>query len=82
MNPAGLKTNLAALKAGHTLIVDTDSFTKKNLQKAEYENNPLEDGSLENYRVIEVSMTSLTKGAIKDLGLDNKSVPEVKICLP
>lgn len=78
MNPAGLKTNLAALKAGHTLIVDTDSFTKKNLQKAEYENNPLEDGSLENYRVIEVSMTSLTKGAIKDLGLDNKSVTRSK----
>ena len=78
MNPAGLKTNLAALKAGHTLIVDTDSYTKKNLQKAEYENNPLEDGSLENYRVIEVSMTSLTKGAIKDLGLDNKSVTRSK----
>lgn len=78
MNPAGLKTNLAALKPGHTVIVDTDSFTKKNLQKAEYESNPLEDGSLENYRIIEVSMTSLTKEAIKDLGLDNKSVTRSK----
>jgi len=78
MNPAGLKTNLSAVKAGHTIIVDTDSFTKKNLQKAEYETNPLEDGSLDNYRIIEVSMTSLTKESIKDLGLDNKSVTRSK----
>ena len=78
MNPAGLKTNLSALKAGHTVIVDTDSFTKKNLQKAEYETNPLEDGSLDNYRVIEVAMTSLTKESLKDLGLDNKSIVRSK----
>ena len=79
MNPAGLKTNLHALKAGHTLIVDIDSFSKKNLQKAEYETNPLEDGSLDNYRIIEVSMTSMTKESIKDLGLDNKSITRSKI---
>ena len=74
MNPAALKTNLNALKAGHTIIVDTDSFTKKNLEKALYASNPLEDGSLNNYRVIEVAMTSLTKVALKDMGLDNKSI--------
>ncbi len=75
MNPAGLKTNLHAVKPGHTIIVDTDSFSKKNLEKAQYESNPLEDGSLENYRVIEVTMTSLTKEALKDVkGLDNKSI--------
>ncbi len=78
MNPAGLKTNLSAVKAGHTIIVDTDSFTKKNLHKAEYESNPLEDGSLDNYRVIEVAMTSLTKESLKDLGLDNKSIVRSK----
>ncbi|MCF6213183.1 MAG: 2-oxoacid:acceptor oxidoreductase subunit alpha [Flavobacteriaceae bacterium] len=78
MNPAGLKTNLASLKPGHTLIVDTDSFTKKNLEKATYDTNPLEDGSLDNFRVIEVSMTSLTKESLKDLGLDNKSVMRSK----
>lgn len=78
MNPAGLKTNLHAVKPGHTIIIDTDAFTKKNLQKAEYETNPLEDGSLENYRVIEVSMTSMTKEAIKDIGLDNKSITRSK----
>ena len=47
MNPAGLKTNLYAVKPGHTIIVDTDSFTKKNLEKALYDTNPLQDGSLE-----------------------------------
>lgn len=79
MNPAALKTNLYALKPGHTLIVDTDSFNKKNLEKAEYTTNPLEDGSLENYRVIEVDMTSLTKAALKEVtGLDNKTISRSK----
>ena len=79
MNPAGLKTNLHAVKPGHAIIVDTDAFTKKNLEKAQYESNPLEDGSLENFQVIEVSMTSLTKEALKDIqGLDNKSIVRSK----
>ncbi len=79
MNPAGLKTNLSAVKPGHTIIVDIDSFNRKNLQKAEYESNPLEDGTLDNYRVIEVTMTSLTKESLKELeGLDNKSIVRSK----
>jgi 2-oxoglutarate ferredoxin oxidoreductase subunit alpha len=79
MNPAGLKTNLSAVKPGHGIIVDTDAFTHKNLQKAQYEANPLEDGSLDEYQVIEVSMTSLTKEALKDVeGLDNKSITRSK----
>ena len=78
MNPAALKTNIEALKAGHTIIIDTDSFTKKNLEKAKYTSNPLEDGSLNNYRVIEVSMTSLTKETLKDMGLDTKSIVRSK----
>jgi 2-oxoglutarate ferredoxin oxidoreductase subunit alpha len=79
MNPAGLKTNLHAVKPGHTIIVDIDAFTKKNLEKAQYEANPLEDGSLENFQVIEVKMTSLTKEALKDVeGLDNKSIVRSK----
>ena len=79
MNPAALKTNLYALKPGHTLIVDTESFNKKNLEKAEYTTNPLEDGSLENYKVIEVDMTSLTKTALKDVaGLDTKTISRSK----
>ena len=79
MNPAGLKTNLHSVKPGHTIIVDTDAFTKKNLEKAQYESNPLEDGSLANYRVIEVEMTTLTREALKDIdGLDNKSMTRTK----
>jgi len=79
MNPAGLKTNLHSVKPGHTIIVDTDAFTKKNLEKAQYETNPLEDGSLGNYRVIEVAMTSMTKESLKNLdGLDNKSITRSK----
>ncbi|MCX2718194.1 2-oxoacid:acceptor oxidoreductase subunit alpha [Lentiprolixibacter aurantiacus] len=79
MNPAGLKTNLHAVKAGHGIIVDTDAFTHKNLEKAQYSSNPLEDGSLDGYQVIEVSMTSLTKEALKDVeGLDNKSITRSK----
>ena len=59
MNPAGLKTNISALKKGHVLIVDTDSFTQRNFDKAQYSSNPLEDGSLADYKVIEVAMTTL-----------------------
>lgn len=79
MNPAGLKTNLYALKPGHTIIVDSDAFSKKNLEKAQYDTNPLEDHSLDNYRVIQVDMTTLTKEALKDVeGLDNKSITRSK----
>ncbi|MBK5214351.1 MAG: 2-oxoacid:acceptor oxidoreductase subunit alpha [Flavobacteriaceae bacterium] len=79
MNPAGLKTNLYAVKPGHTIIVDNDSFNKKNLEKAQYATNPLEDDSLENYRVIEVDMTTLTKEALKGIeGLDNKIISRSK----
>lgn len=79
MNPAGLKTNLQAVKPGHTIIVDTDSFTRSNLIKAQYEESPLTDGSLDNYKVIEVNMTSLTKEALKNIeGLDNKTITRTK----
>lgn len=79
MNPAALKTNLYALKPGHTIIVDSDAFNAKNLEKALYGSNPLEDGSLENYRVVQVAMTSLTKEALKDVaGLDNKTITRSK----
>src|SRR5579871_4854767 len=51
MNPAALKANLRDLQPGATLIVDTDAFTERNLQKAGYEANPLEDGSLASYQL-------------------------------
>ncbi|HEX4931273.1 MAG TPA: 2-oxoacid:acceptor oxidoreductase subunit alpha [Gaiellaceae bacterium] len=67
MNPAALKTNVGDLPKGATLIVDTDTFKERNLQKAGYEANPLEDGSLADYHVHEVALTSMTVGALKGI---------------
>jgi len=78
MNPAALKTNIKDLKPGHMVIVDEDAFTRSNLQKAKYESNPLKDGSLSNYNVVPVPMTSLTREALKDTGLDSKSMTRSK----
>ena len=60
MNPAALQTNLGALEGGGSVIADADEFTDRNLAKAGYAANPLEDGSLRDYHVYEVPMTSMT----------------------
>ncbi len=79
MNAAALKANLHWMKPGSTIIVDIDSFKKKDLEKAGYESNPLEDGSLDNYHVIKGPITSLTKESVKNVeGLDNKSMTRSK----
>ena len=67
MNPAALKTNLADLPKGGTLILDTDAFTDRNLKKAGYESNPIEDGSLADYQVHAVQLTGMTVGALKEV---------------
>ncbi|HVC87901.1 MAG TPA: 2-oxoacid:acceptor oxidoreductase subunit alpha [Gaiellaceae bacterium] len=67
MNPAALKTNLPDLAKGGTLIVDTDAFSDRNLKKAGYESNPLEDGSLDDYQLHAVQLTSMTVGALKEV---------------
>ncbi|WP_370324413.1 2-oxoacid:acceptor oxidoreductase subunit alpha [Euzebya sp.] len=72
MNPAALKTNLDDLVRGGTLIVNTDAFTRGNLKKADYDENPLEDGSLEGYRVFQVPITTMTVGALEDFDLASK----------
>jgi len=78
MNPAALKTNVADLKRGGTLIVNEDAFDKSNVQKATYETNPLEDeDGLQAYRVHKVPMTRLTRDAVDGLGL---SVREADRC--
>lgn len=74
MNPAALKKNLKDLRQGGTLIVNTDAFDERNLAKAGYEANPLEDGTLDGYRVIAVPMDELTKEAVKDSGVSGRSV--------
>ncbi len=78
MNPAALKANLADVATGGTIIVNTDEFTEANLRKAAYESNPLEDGSLASYRVVEVPITSLNARALKDSGLPSQQIDRSK----
>ena len=72
MNPAGLKVHLGDLKDNGMLIVNAANFTTKNLKLAEYEENPLENSSLEGYQLISVDMTSLVTTALKETGLSSK----------
>ncbi|HEY5890413.1 MAG TPA: 2-oxoacid:acceptor oxidoreductase subunit alpha [Acidimicrobiia bacterium] len=74
MNPAALMKNLKDLRQGGTLIVNTDAFEERNLTKAGYTEDPLEDGSLDGYRTIKVPMDNLTKEAVKDTGVSGRSV--------
>jgi 2-oxoglutarate ferredoxin oxidoreductase subunit alpha len=69
MNPAALKTNLKDLESSGILIVNSDAFTTNDLHKAGYKTNPLEDGSLKNYRVIKVPMTALNRAAVAEFKL-------------
>ena len=72
MNPAALKVNLADLDPGGLIVIDRDSFSDKNLRKAGYEDTPLEDQSLEGYRVLALDMSRLTQAAVKPFGLSKK----------
>ena len=65
MNPAALKVNLPDLEEGGTIIVNTDEFTKDNLEKAAYHSNPLEDGALTGYRVHQLPISTLNMNALK-----------------
>lgn len=77
MNPAALATNLGDLRDGGILIVNTEAFDKKGLEQAGYTENPLEDGSLQKFKVFKVDMTKLTRAAVEGLGL---SVKEADRC--
>jgi 2-oxoglutarate ferredoxin oxidoreductase subunit alpha len=72
MNPAALVTNLGDLVKGGILIVNKDAFDEKDLKMAGYETSPLEDDSLDSYRLFPVEMTKLTRLAVADLGLGTK----------
>jgi 2-oxoglutarate/2-oxoacid ferredoxin oxidoreductase subunit alpha len=78
MNPAALKTNLMDLKRGGILIVNTDNFKETDLKKAQMTVNPLEDRSLEGYRLFPVELTKLTRLALAELGLDARSMDRCK----
>nr|WP_275980062.1 2-oxoacid:acceptor oxidoreductase subunit alpha [Couchioplanes caeruleus] len=78
MNPAALKANLADLPAGADIIVNTDEFTKRNLAKVGYAVSPLEDGSLGEWSVHPVALTSMTVAALADSGLSKKDAERAK----
>jgi len=72
MNPAALKVNLRDLRVGGTVVVDTGAFTERNLSKAGYASNPLEDGSLTPYQLVKLDISKLTLDAVKPFGLSQK----------
>ncbi|MCW2361966.1 MULTISPECIES: 2-oxoacid:acceptor oxidoreductase subunit alpha [Sphingobium] len=72
MNPAALKTNVVDLKPGGLIIADTGEFNERNLAKAKYESNPLEDGSLARWQVLAFDISALTLESVKPFGLGNK----------
>ena len=78
MNPAALKMNIADLKPNGILIVNLDNFEENDLRKAQLKVSPLEDHSLDAYRLFSVELTKLTRAALKELGLDAKSMDRCK----
>jgi len=78
MNPAALRTNLKDLPKGMTLIVNTDAFTERNLEKAGYTANPLQDGTVDDYQVHEVPLTSLTIEALKEFDVTKREAERSK----
>ncbi len=78
MNPAALMVNYKQLKPGGLIIANTGSFTQKDLDKAQCETNPLADGTLEGYRVIEVDINKRVNEALADSGLSSKDIQRCK----
>jgi 2-oxoglutarate ferredoxin oxidoreductase subunit alpha len=78
MNPAALKVNLRDLKPNATIILNTNSFDAKNLRLAHYDSNPLEDGSLAGYNIIQLPLTQLTMTALENLSLSTKEKEKCK----
>jgi 2-oxoglutarate ferredoxin oxidoreductase subunit alpha len=72
LNPAALKVNLGDLRIGGTVVVDTGSFTDRNLGKAGYDGSPLEDDTLAPYQVIQLDIGQLTRNAVEHLGLSSR----------
>jgi 2-oxoglutarate/2-oxoacid ferredoxin oxidoreductase subunit alpha len=78
MNPAALKTNLDAVKPGGLLIIDTGEFSRRNLDKAKYAANPVDDGSLAKWQVLAFDISAQTIEAVKPFGLGNKDALRCK----
>ena len=78
MNPAALKANIADLPRGSDLILNTDEFTKRNVEKVGYRESPLDDDSLEAYRLHPIALTSMTVEALKEFDVTKKEAQRAK----
>jgi 2-oxoglutarate/2-oxoacid ferredoxin oxidoreductase subunit alpha len=78
MNPASLRSNLKWAKPGATLIIDSATFDEKGIEKAGYQTNPLEDGSLDGYNLIKAPISLLTQESLRDLDIDKRSAERTK----
>jgi 2-oxoglutarate ferredoxin oxidoreductase subunit alpha len=78
MNPAAIKANVRWINQGSTIIYDLDNFTEKNIEKAGYKEDPIKEEKLEDYNIIAAPISSMVKEALKDLGLDPKTVLRTK----
>jgi len=78
MNPAALKANMRWVKPGATIIIDMDSFDSRHYKKAEYIEDPLEDGSLVGFNVVKAPITEMTRDVVKQYGLDARIADKTK----
>jgi 2-oxoglutarate/2-oxoacid ferredoxin oxidoreductase subunit alpha len=78
LNPAALKGEIGDLKPGGLVIIDTAAFTERNLRKAGYESNPLHDGTLDAFRMLEVDIAQMTLEAVRPFGLSQKDALRCK----
>lgn len=78
MNPAALKANMRWIRPGATIIIDIDNFDSRHYKKADYIEDPLRDGSLEGFNVVEAPITEMTRDVVKQFGLDARIADKTK----
>lgn len=78
MNPAALKANMRWIRPGATIIIDIDNFDSRHYKKADYIEDPLDDGSLEGFNVVKAPITEMTRDVVKQFGLDAKIADKTK----
>ncbi len=78
MNPAALKANMRWIRQGATIIIDIDNFDSRHYKRADYIEDPLEDGSLEGFNVVKAPITEMTRDVVKQFGLDSRIADKTK----
>jgi 2-oxoglutarate/2-oxoacid ferredoxin oxidoreductase subunit alpha len=78
MNPAALKANMKWIKPGATVIVDIDNFDSRHYKKADYIEDPFEDGSLDGFNIVKAPITEMTRDVVKSYGIDKQTADKIK----